>query len=405
MSLFFKRDLDWDDVYAGWTTGSSFSSARNVKALRLVAVYAAVSLIADLFSTLPQSRYREDAGRHTKLPLPEWLAKPDPRISLFSWRYQFVTSLKLRGNAYGLVMDGSGGKPVGVRWLHPDSVRVDELDPTGPRYYVAGRAEPLTLYSQGGQIIHVPEFVQPGSVVGLSPIEQFRKVFETAEYAVDYGHDWFETSAIPKALLMAKRSLKPGQAAEAKTLFRSAVADGGPVTLDMDWDYKQLTIAPNESQFLETIKASSTLIANIFRVSPEDIGGETGSSKTYGNRQDDFERFNVRTMLPTVVRYELAMKALLPEQEFIKANLDALVRPNLLERSRANTENLKNGTLTLAEARGNEDRPMLTPEEVEFWHEHYLTTNSVSESNATSLALTVSEQVADLLAKNFTKEE
>lgn len=389
MSLFFKRDLEWGDVFPGWAPGSSFRS-RNVKALRIVSVYGAVSLIADLFATLPQSRYRDDAGRHTKLALPAWLMKPDPRIDVFGWRYQYVTSLKLRGNAYGLVL-GSSINPLGVRWLHPDSVRVDETDPTGPRYYVAGSSEPMTLYSQGGQIIHVAEFVQPGSVVGLSPIAQFQKVFETAGYAIEYGHDWFEKSAIPASLLTSKKQLKPGQAAEAKTLFRAAVADGGPVTLDMEWDYKALTIAPNEAQFLETIKASATLIATIFRVAPEDVGGETGSSKTYGNRQDDAERFNVRTMLPLVVRYELAMKTLLAESEFIKLNLDALNRPNLLERTRANFEALRSGQIFHDEMRALEDRPPATAAQVKFWQENYQTQKSASES--------ISEAVSESITK------
>jgi phage portal protein BeeE len=134
---------------------------------------------------------------------------------------------------------------------------------------------------------------------------------------------------------MAKRALKPGQAAEAKALFRQSVADGGPVTLDMDWEYTKLTVSPDEAQFLATIKATATQIANIFRVSPEDIGGSAGDSRTYGNREADAERFNVRTMLPLVTRYELAMGELLRPDEYLKLNMDVLSRPNLLERSRA----------------------------------------------------------------------
>lgn len=387
MSLFFKRDLEWGDVYPGWGAGSSVRS----KPMRLVPVYAAVSQIADLFSTLPQHRYRGEAGKRVKLDLPRWLVKPDPRVDVFAWRYQFVTSIKLRGNAYGLVL-GDSLTPAGVRWLHPDAVDVDESDPTGPRYYVNGHPEPLTRHSQGGQIVHIAEFVQPGSVVGLSPIAQFRQVFETAGYALDYGRDWFEKSAVPSALLTSKTRLKPGQAREAKQLFIESVADG-LVTLDSEWDYTKLTVAPEEAQFLQTIKASATLIANIFRVPPEDIGGEAGSSRTYGNREADAERFNVRTMLPLVTRFELGISELLAEGEFVKLNLDALTRPNLLERSRANTENLRNGTLTLPEARANEDRSMLTAQEIEQWQEWYATRKSSSETVAETVSQSVSEAI------------
>lgn len=401
MGLFSTRDISWSDVYSGWTSGSSFTRGRDVKALRIVAVYGAVSLIADLFATLPQQRYRDAGGQHRKIGLPPWLVKPDPRMNAVTWRYQFVTSLKLRGNAYGLVI-GSGASPLGVRWLHPDRVRIDESDPDGPRFWVEGRSEALTLYSQGGQIIHVPEFVQPGSIEGLSPIANFKQVYETAGYAMEYGRHWFEKSSVPAALLTTKTKLKPGAAAEARALFKEAAADG-LVTLDHDWDYRTLSLRPDEAQFLDTIKASATLIATIFRVAPEDVGGETGRSLTYGNRQDDAERFNVRTMLPLTIRYELAMNELLPAGEFIKCNLDALVRPNLLDRIRANNEALKGGQLFHEEMRAQEDRAPATDEQVAFWKEHYLTTNTTSESQATSLALAIDEAVAKKLAEQITK--
>jgi len=383
MSLFFKRDVGWSDVFAGFTGTPSRGAAG--RALRLVPVYAAVSQIADQFATLPQHHYVGEAGERRRVALPQWLANPDRRVNVFSWRYQFVTSLKLRGNAYGLVL-GDPANPLGVRWLHPDSVSVDETDPTGPRFFVSGMGEPLTLHSQGGRMLHVPEFVQPGSILGLSPIAQFRQVFETAEFAGQYGRDWFEKSAVPASLLMSKQRLSPGQASEAKRMFRESVADGGPVTLDAGWDYEKLTVAPDEAQFLQTIKASATLIANIFRVPPEDIGGEVANSRTYGNREADAERFNVRTMLPLVTRYELAVGELLPAGHYLKLNMDVLSRPNLLERSRANTENLRNGTLTLGEARANEDRAPLTDEQVEQWQQWFATTKSQSESDATSTA-------------------
>lgn len=391
MSLLFKRDINWDDVYSEWGRGSSFVNG-SPRAVRIVAVYAAVSLIADMFSTLPQNRFRGDGANKTLMPLPQWLVKPDPRIDVFGWKYQFVTSLKLRGNAYGLVLE-SNGNPIGIRWLHPDAVSVDETDVSGPKYYVGEpgvSSKPFTLYTQGGQLIHIAEFVQPGSVKGLSPIAMFKQVFETAEYAMEYGHDWFEKAAIPASLLTAKGRLKPGQAAEAKKLFRAAVEDGGPVTLDAEWDYKTLTIAPNEAQFLETIKASATLIANIFRVTPEDIGGSSGDSKTYGNRQDDDERFKQRTLLPLGTRYETAMSDLLPAPQVVKLDLDAWIRPNQLDRARVNSEKLRNGTLTLPEARAAEDKPPLSEADVEFWQDNY----QVAKTSAESISESVSESIS-----------
>lgn len=388
MSL-FRRGLDWSDLFPEWGPSSSFVGSKD--AMRLVPVFAAVSLIADSFSSMPESCYRGDGTGRKPFATPAWLAKPDPRLSKFDWSYQFVTSLKLRGNAYGLVL-GRSLTPDSIRWLNPDKIRVDEdTEPGVPIYWHDNHPKPLTLHSMGGRLIHIRDFVQPGSVEGLSPIGQFKQVWETAHYAVGYGHDWFEKSAVPPALLTAKTKLNPGDAAEAKKLFKASAADG-LVTLDTDWDYKTLTIAPNEAQFLETIKASATLVANIFRVPPEDIGGEVGNSRTYGNREADAERFNVRTMLPLVTRYELAFSELLPDGAYLKRNMDVLARPSLMDRSKAYSENLRNGSITLSEVRELEDRPPLSEADIDFWQEHYLTQK------------TASEQIADAVTDSIPKE-
>lgn len=386
-----RRDLNWDDVLPAWGPSSSWRG--DARALRLVPVYSAVSFIADTFSMIPQYRYRQEGSVRHRMDLPVWLSKPDSRMQPMAWRYQFATSLKLRGNAYGLVL-GSSLTPLGIRWLHPDSVRVDESDPSGPQFYIGGSTQPQTLWSQGGQMIHVAEFVQPGSIVGLSPIAQFKQVWETAHHAVAYGHDWFEKSGVPAALLMAKSRLKPGDAAEARKLFKEAAADG-LVTLDQDWDYKQLTVTAEEAQFLQTIKASATMIANIFRVPPEDVGGEVGSSRSYGNREADAERFNLRTMQPLGFRYIEAMTELLPRPQFIGLDFDVLTRPSLLDLVRARSEQLRTGQLFHDEMRSESNRPPATKEQIAFWRENYQTQKTMSES--------ISESITDAI-KQPTKE-
>lgn len=392
MGILFRRDLSWSDVFAdhapGWGPAAGSSAS---KALRLAPVYAAVSLIADLFGTLPQHAYVGAEGARRPIPTPAWLVKPDPRISLFAWKGQYISSLMLRGNAYGLVVTSPAGKPLGIRWLHPDKVTVDETDASGPQYQLAnGKTE--TLWAQGGRIIHVPLFVQPGSCVGLNPIRNFADTFDTATAATRYGKNWFTRDAIPTSLMVSKKKLLKGQAREAKDLMRDAIADGGPVVLDgQEWDYKTLTISPADAQFLETIRASATTIATIFRVPPDDIGGDAAASRSYGNREADAERFNVRTMLPHCTRYEEAMAELMEPDQYVKCAMDALARPSLLDRSRANTENLRNGTLTLPEARALEDRPPLTEQEIAQWQAWYQTNRTAAEG----IAVDVAEQIKE----------
>lgn len=389
MSAFVRRetrDLAWEGVYGSGAI--NFLGGGRTKALRLASVYAAVSLIADMFSSLPQHFHERAGAARRPIPTPEWLANPAPGLSPFDWRYQYTTSLELRGNAYGYVV-GDLSRPSGMVWLHPDTVSPVPTA-TGPEYHLPSSVE--RPWSQGGRIVHVRKFIEPGSIKGLSPIRNFARDFDLGYFASEFGRKYFEEGATPTSLLTSKSRLKPGQAAEAKKLFREAVADGGPVTLDQEWDYKKLSVDPAEAQFLATIKANATTIGTIFRVPPEDIGGEAGSSRTYGNREADAERFNVRTMLPHVTRYETAINELLGGGKFVRLSMDVLARPNLIDRVRANAEALRTGQLFHDEMRALEDRAPATPEQIAFWQENYQTVKSMAESITESVSESITKE-------------
>jgi len=381
------RALSYADV---WGAGENPSVTAD-GVLRLGAVYAAVSLIADQFAAVPLSVVRRVGESEEPVETPYVLTNPDINVSLVDWTFQAVASLKLRGNAYGLCSkeQGADGVRLRIEWLHPDRVAINESDPARPRYTVDGK--PVFTLAQGGDLIHVREFVQPGSVVGLSPIAQFMDTFDTASQAQGFGRRWFKKAAVPPAILQSLTPRMPAaQLAEARDDFVTASAEGKPVALPGEWKYERISIPPNEAQFLETIKASATQIAAIFRVPPEDVGGESGGSRTYGNREADAERFNARVLLPLATRMAAALGEVLADpSKRIRYDLDSLARPGQLEMARADTEALRNGTLSLAEARRAHGRRPLTDMEVEQWQQWYTTTKSESESTAESISTAI----------------
>jgi HK97 family phage portal protein len=174
---------------------------------------------------------------------------------------------------------------------------------------------------------------------------------------------------------------------EAKKRFKDSTRRREPVALSSDWTWQQVSVSPEEAQFLQTIKATATQIAVIFRVDPEDVGGESGSSMTYATRESNQQKFNTRTLLPWTVRMETALAELLPGETFIKFDLDSLARPNTLERLQANTEALKSGQRTLAEVRASEDLPALTPQDIADWQEWFVTMKSASDSSSSSTSI------------------
>lgn len=368
-----QRAIDWDDVSWGARVVESGGGSPD-RALRLIPVYGAVGLIADSVAGLPLQVYQEAGAARARVATPPWLVKPDYRIIRFAWVHQALSSLLLRGNAYGLLLRDAVGQIVGLVWLPPTRVVVDESGPT-PVYRIGGKE--YVGYYAGGDIVHIPAFTVPGTVVGLSPVGLFRRQFSVLEHATEFEDEWFDGRAIPSGILKnSEATFTAEQTRIAKAQFKASMRTGEPIVLDKNWSWEQLSLSPGDAQFLEAIKASATQIAVIFRVDPEDVGGVSGNSLKYSTVEGNQRKYNNRTLLAWTTRIEEALSDVLPVGQFARFNLDALARPNLLERARATTEQLKNGTLTNPEARALEDRPALTPAEVAFWHDHYLTPSS-----------------------------
>jgi HK97 family phage portal protein len=375
------RTITWDDFF-GPSGGPGRKTIRGDHALRVIPVYSAVSLIADSISTLPVQAYRGEGDTREQIAKTGFLLDPHTGLTWVDWVHQLMVSLLLRGNAYGVVT-WRGPWAESIRWIHPDSVTVDESG-SAPTYSWHG-GEPQLDIAHGGNFLHVRAFAIPGKWKAPSPIELFASQLETWDSASSYGKEWFDNSGVPTGILKNDlATLDRIQSDIARQSFVDATKRPGPVTLDKNWTWTKVSVTPQEAQFLETIKAGATQIASIFRVDPTDIGGEAGNQLTYSTREQNQIRFNVRTLLPWTVRLEHVFKPLLPPGEFIKFNLDGLARPDLLTRIRANNEALKGGQATLAEVRRQEDRRPLSADEIAFWQEMYATFKSESESSSTS---------------------
>ena len=263
-------------------------------------------------------------------------------------------------------------------------MQIDESIPLQPKYFLLGQE--VQLVKHGGSLLHIPEFVQPGRVKGISPIQQFMDLFDGAAAAAQYGRTWFKNASIPPAILSTKADRVGADVLrEARDDFVAAAKTGLPVALPGEWNWTRISVTPAEAQFLETIKANATTIASIFRVPAEDIGGEAGSSRTYSNREMDQELLNVRTMQPLGTRFGDGVAPLLPTGQKVTVDFDGLAQPGVLESARADSEQLKNGSLTLAELRRSRGRRPLTAQEIAEWQEWYATMRTESTSSSESI--------------------
>lgn len=359
MSLFARRvetrAVSFQDVW-GRGYDDVFVGDLQARALSLAPVYGAVRLIADNLSTIPFHAFRSVGDVSEKLATqPTLLEYPTQHGTVVDWRMRLATSLALRGNAMGYVTSLDGlARPKQIEWLNPADVELDEDDVMVPATWrVLGREV------DRARIVHIPLFVLPGKVLGLSPIAAFKQLIEAGLAVEKFGLDWFKNGAIPSGLVTNETGefVSKTEAEIVKDRFKQAAAGRDVVAMGGGWQYSQITVPPEESQFLQSIKANATTVATIFGVPADRIGGEQGGSLTYNTvamSGDDLTRFTLRGYL---VRIETALSALLPRPIVVRANADALTRPDLMTRYQAHQIALNAGFLSRNEVRRIEDRP------------------------------------------------
>ncbi|MEH1059391.1 phage portal protein [Micromonospora sp. CPCC 206171] len=325
-------------------------------ALGLVPYFSCVRLLADQVSALPLHAYRETSdGQKLRAANVPVLTQPAAVVPRVQWVRQLVASLAIRGNAYGLVTArDEQGYPLAVEWLNPDEVFCDESKPTLPQYYWQGQPVPRE------NIVHIPWFVLPGKVRGLSPIATFANTIGVGLAATQYGASWFENGGTPPGVFKNKeKTFTPQQAQDVSESLSVAIRGRKPIVHGSDWDYTALKVSPEESQFIQTKKMNATEIAAIFGIPPEMVGGEAGGTLTYNTVEGNGINLLKIALNPILVLIESYLSELLPDGMVAQFNVDAVVRADIKTRYESHQIGINAGFLTPNEARALEDLPPL----------------------------------------------
>jgi HK97 family phage portal protein len=208
---------------------------------------------------------------------------------------------------------------------------------------------------------HVAAFRPAGSPVGLSPIAYAAETIGLGLAVQRFGRAFFADGAMPSGLLLVEQKMDQLEVDVVRAKLDRAthgrrqplIVSGGGAG-DVKWT--NLSIAPEESQFVESRKLGVSEIARTFGVPPEMIGGEAGNSLTYATvegRGLEFVRYSLSHWL---VRLERSIGDLLPRGQTVKFNVNALLRGTTLERYQAHEIALRSGWLTVDEVRELEDR-------------------------------------------------
>lgn len=351
------ESVPWADDFTPFNMVPSLPESRvsTARALSLASVYAANRLLAQSISTLPLKPYRRADGRRVPMgTLPQLFANLVADGKLVPWLYRCVTSLSLRGNAYGLVVSRDGfGFPTVIDWLDPTLVLVD--DRKGMNGWLYNGREIARE-----DLVHIPLFAVAGARMGLSPIGAYAQTLGIGLQAQAYASDWFGAGGFPPGTFRNKeKTVKQEESDAIKARLLSSIRSRAPLVHGNDWEYTPISVPPEEAQFVETMKLTTNTIASVYGIPPEMIGGESGSSMTYANVEQQQINFVMFTLRPWLVLLETSFSALLPDRQYVKFNSDALIRADLLTRWEVNQIRLNVGASNVDEIRAQEDEAPL----------------------------------------------
>lgn len=331
-------------------------------AMRQSAVWAAITLRADLMSSFPIDVYRRVAGIQVEVPKPPVLIAPSgDQLTMREWMYSTQMDLDRVGNCYGIIVErDAAGKPARIDLVPHDSVAV-RVKGTEITYQIKG-----TTY-QRNEIWHERQYTLPGLAMGLSPIAWAAWSLGMWSTAADFANDWFTARGIrPSGLLKnTAKTLTDGEADRIKERFKVAVEDGDILVTGNDWDFTTGPAVAQDMQFLATMGYSDQDAARFFGVPGDMIDVATkGSSITYANITQRNLQFLITKLGPAVARREDALSSLLAAPRFVKLNTSAVLRMDPETQSRILINEVQGKVTAPSEARALMNRAPFTPEQI-----------------------------------------
>ena len=348
-------------------------SGQNVNeftAMQNTAVYCCVRVLAESIASLPLHVYEyKHGGKEKAISHPLYFLlhdSPNEEMTSFVFRETTITHLLLWGNAYGQILKNFAGRIIGIYPLLPDRVVVSRNDKGEIEYqYTTFNGEnpnikegkTVTLKKQ--DVLHIHGLGFDG-LVGYSPIAMARNAIGMSMACEDFGASFFANGARPSGILEHPGIIKdPERLRESwQTTYGGAENTGKVVVLEEGMKYQQISIPPDDAQYLETRKFQIAEIARIFRV-PLHLLNDLERA-TFSNIEHQSLEFVVYSLMPWIVRCEQALnKSLFSPSErgrfFVKFNVDGLLRGDYQSRVEGYVKLIQNGVLSVNDVREMED--------------------------------------------------
>ena len=349
-------------------------------AMQSTAVFACIRILAESVAGLPLHvyRYKDDGSKERAPDNPLYYLLHDavnPEMTSFVFRETLMGHLLIYGNAYAHIVRNGRGQIIALYPLLPNKMEVsraangellytyrrDTDEAVGQRDKVAD-----TIILRRHEVLHIPGLGFDG-LIGYSPIAMARNAIGMALATEEYGARFFANSANPSGVLEHPGTIRdPQRLRESWQSQFSGSGTHGIAILEESMKFHQISIPPEQAQYLETRRFQLNEIARVFRISPHMIGDLEKSS--FSNIEQQSLEFVKYTLSPWITRWEQALQQslLLPSEKgdlFIRFNVEGLLRGDYASRMNGYAVGRQNGWLSANDIRKLENMNDIPPEE------------------------------------------
>jgi HK97 family phage portal protein len=348
--------------------GQETSSGKTVNAetaMNVSACWACVRLLSETVGTIPLMLYERLADGDRREASDHWLYEllhdsPNADQTPAEFWEGRTMGLCLAGNGLARKEMGANGRVLALEHIPAQGVmpRRESNGRLRYRYTYLGREFDL----DEDQVFHIRGF-GGDPMWGMSPISYARHSLGIALAADEAAGKLFANGLQPSGLIKTEKFLTDKQRADwNKSLekFQGSSNSGKWMTLEGGFDFKQLSINPDDMQMLESRAFSVEDVCRWFRVPPFMVG-HTEKSTSWGTGiEQQTIGFLTYALAPYLVRTQQRInKSLLSPVErkryYAEFNIEALLRADSAGRAAFLSVMAQNGFITRNEGRRREN--------------------------------------------------
>ncbi len=355
--------LAFDDLLYTGNTAAGVAVTQTT-AIEHPAVYRCVDLNANTIGSFPVDCLVRRGEQRMPYPEPLWLKNPNDYQDFQGLVAEAQASQELYDSAFLLkAVNLATGHLEGLSVMDPAAVemkRVQLKEGSAPVIVFDVRLRSGNLRLAATEVLHIKAGLPiPGALRGVSPVVAARETIGTGLAARQFGANFFGSGATLSGVIEIPGTMNAEQQDRLRDAFskkHGGVSKSHAVgILSGGAQWKPMSVAPNESQHLETQRYTDVQIANLYGI-PANYVTDIPGVKGYVTGLYQQQMLWYQTgLFPRITRNERAFSSLLPRPAYIRFNVNAWLRMDPEQRISLYREAQIGQWMTVNEIRALED--------------------------------------------------